>query len=76
MPILRDNRTILQDWVWRYIWILPDSRYTLNDLPHIALETEALAAYPDATEQRFYLDYVISGDNGNVFVHMDTPVLH
>lgn len=74
--MFRENRTIFKDWFWRYIWILPDSRYKLRDLPHIALETEALTADPHNKDERFYLDYVIVADEGNIYVHMDNPVLH
>lgn len=45
-------------------------------VPHIALETEALEADPDNLDVRYYVEYVIVTDGGNIFVHMDKPVLH
>jgi len=70
------NTSPFTGWVWKYIWVLNDSRYKLSDLPHIALESEAMTADPLNTDKKFYIDQVIVMDEGNIFVHMENPTLH
>lgn len=75
-PILRENNSIFADWFWKYVWLVPESYYKLSDLPHIALETEAMTADPLNMDERFYIDEVILMDEGNLYVHMDHPTRH
>ena len=77
MPIPR-NTTPLANWFWKYVWILEGGQYKLSELPHIALETEAMEADPDNDDQRYYIDYVVENpvEEGLIFVHMDETIQH
>lgn len=74
--IMRENRTFFKDWVWRFIWCLEDSYYTMKDLPGIALEADAMLADPDNEDMRTYIDYVVVMDESNIFVHMPQETRH
>ncbi len=67
-----NNTTIFKTWFWKYCWMTTKPAV----VAHIWLETEALGEDPNSKEPRYFVDYVIPGDNGDVFVHMERKTLH
>lgn len=69
---LPENTSPFVNWFWKYCWMTDNPA----EVAHIWLETEAMSADPDTKEPHYFIDRVIPGENGDIFVHMEKPVLH
>lgn len=67
--------SIITEWLYKYIWVAKQ----LDEVPHIALEAEAMiAGVVNEDEPRYYIEDVIVVEESDsfIFVHRADDILH